>query len=96
MNEENKKNYINNMPKEYRNLFISIKTCAESNKSLEIHLNQQECKLIMRYLFKNMSYKSKCEKVNKKLNELDFDNYIYGKHALKDIKKDLQNILNGD
>lgn len=40
-------------------------------------------------------YKTRCEKANKKLNELDFDNFVYSKAALKDIKKNLQNILNG-
>lgn len=43
----------------------------------------------------NKCYKSKFEKVNEKLNKLDFDNFVYGKTALKDIKKNLQNILNG-
>lgn len=42
-----------------------------------------------------MIYKSRCEKANEKLNKLDFDNFVYSKTALKDIKKNLQNILNG-
>lgn len=38
-------------------------------------------------------YKERNEKAIEKINKLDFDNFVYGKRSLKDVKRDLLEIL---
>ena len=54
MNNENKYQFINNLPKEYYYLFREIHVKATSNKFVSEceKLTKQDCKLIMRYLYK--------------------------------------------
>ena len=71
------------------------------NKVVELQQEKEElnrvCELYSKSLYNAelTDYKSRCEKANEKLNKLDFDNFVYGKTALKDIKRNLQNILQG-
>jgi hypothetical protein len=54
MNNENKYQFINNLSKEYQRILWSIMIKAESNKFVSEceKLTKQDCKLIMRYLYK--------------------------------------------
>lgn len=41
-------------------------------------------------------YAKRIEKAIERLNIIDFDNFVYTKRGLKDIKRDLLNILQGE
>lgn len=73
-------NYITNLQQENERLKEDNLLIKSANKLVSDNLH---------------NYKSRCEKANIILHKLDFDNFVYGKTALKDIKKNLINILNG-
>ena len=85
-----KHNFLRSLPKEYANVFISILHCADSNKYYELHLNHNECKLIMRWFSRLLKKESDLYYIiesgldNEKIKEtfnielIDFMNFIKG------------------
>jgi CRISPR/Cas system CSM-associated protein Csm2 small subunit len=69
MNNENKYQFINNLPKEYHQIFWDIMISAESDKELGVRFYKSQCKLIMRYLYKKDKEIERLRKENEKLKE---------------------------
>lgn len=68
MNNENKYEYINNLPKDYQKLLWEIMIKADSNNLDNVVLNKHSCKLLMRYLYKK---DKEIELLNNIINELE-------------------------
>jgi hypothetical protein len=67
MNNENKYQYINKLPKEYHRVFWNIMIKAEANTFVDVceKLTKNDCKIIMRYLYKiTQENKQLREKIN--------------------------------
>lgn len=67
MNNENKYQYINKLPKEYHRIFWNIMIKAQSNHfvSEPERLSKQDCKIIMRFLYKLFNEIKKLQEENK-------------------------------
>ena len=72
MNNENKYQFINNLPKEYHHILWDIMIKAECNHSVDRPkgLSKQECKLIMRFLYKLFNNIKEIQQENKKYKEV--------------------------
>ena len=79
MNNENKYQFINNLPKEYHHILWDIMIKAECNHFVDRPkgLSKQECKLIMRFLYKLFNNK-----------EIDNEYRVY--YNLKEENKQLK------
>ena len=80
MNNENKYQFINNLPKEYQRILWNIMLKAECNHFVNgpERLSKQDCKLIMRFLYKIFNNIEELEQENKQLKEQlenDIDRY---------------------
>ena len=72
MNNENKYQFINNLPKEYQRIFWNIMIKAECNHfvSEPERLTKQDCKIIMRFLYKLFNNIKEIQQENKKYKEV--------------------------
>ena len=71
INNENKYQYINKLPKEYHRIFWNIMIKAECNHfvSEPERLSKQDCKIIMRFLYKLFNEIKKLQEENYKLKD---------------------------
>ena len=89
MNNENKYQFINNLPKEYHRVLWNIMIKAECNHFVNEpeRLSKQECKLIMRFLYKLFD---KIKQIKEKYEQLEEEN-IQLKEENKQLKEQLEN-----
>lgn len=87
MNNENKYQFINNLPKEYHRVLWNIMIKAECNHFVNEpeRLSKQECKLIMRFLYKLFD---KIKQIKEKYEQLEEENI-----QLKEENKKINDIL---
>ena len=90
MNNENKYQYINKLPKEYHRIFWNIMIKAECNHFVEEpeRLSKQDCKIIMRFLYKLFNEIRELQKENKQLKE---ENYKLNKELCDEKRKSYRN-----
>ena len=69
---KNKYQFINNLPKEYQRIFWNIMIKAECNHfvSEPERLTKQDCKIIMRFLYKLFNNIKEIQQENKKYKEV--------------------------
>ena len=70
---KNKYQFINNLPKEYQRIFWNIMIKAECNHfvSEPERLTKQDCKIIMRFLYKLFNNIKEIQQENKKYKEVN-------------------------
>lgn len=88
--------YINSLPKEYHRIFWDIMICAEIDKDLQVELDKNKSKLIMRYLFRK---DKEIERLNKKIEQYENPEdmtlmFMWCDEKAKDEIKRLNNIIN--